>query len=117
MLAWTAVAVGAFGVLRAIIGLTLPNWALIHIDAVTPIALGLGSALLVAGFWIIAGTRPPDTPQPFASALWGSLIVAAVAILAALFWITDILRPSGVWTRLATPARGCGRAKTASFST
>lgn len=89
-LAWAAVAVGAVGVARAIVALTKPEWALIHVDAVTPVALGLGSALLVVGFWMLAGTRGPDAPRPFAAAQRASLVMAAAAIVLALFWITDI---------------------------
>ena len=89
-LAWIAVAVGVVGVVRAIVGLTKPKWALIDADVVTPVALGLGSVLLVVGFWMLASTQDPDAPRPFAAAQRGSLIVAAAAIVAALFWITNI---------------------------
>lgn len=89
-LAWIAVAVGSVGLARAVVGLTKPDWALIRVDAVTPLALGLGGALLVVGFWMIASARDPDAPRPFAAAERGSLLVAAAAIVAALFWITNI---------------------------
>ncbi len=109
-LAWVAMAVGAVGVARAIVGLTKPEWAPIHVDALTPVALGLGTALLMVGFWMLAGTRAPDAPRPFAAAERGSLIVAAGAIVVALFWVTDIFATfrgqdlarninAGLWSR------------------
>ena len=48
----------------------------IHVDALTPVALGVGTALLMVGFWMLAGTRAPDAPRAFAAAERGSLIVA-----------------------------------------
>jgi hypothetical protein len=109
-LASVAMAVGAVGVARAIVGLTKPDWAPIHVDAVTPVALGLGAALLVVGFWMLAGTRAADAPQPFAAAERGTLIVAAAAIMVALFWVTDVFATfrghdlanntnAGLWSR------------------
>jgi hypothetical protein len=89
-LAWVAMAIGTVGVVRAIVGLTKPDWAPIRVDAVTPLALGLGAALLVVGSWILAGTPASDTPRPFAAAERGSLVVAASAIVVALFWVADI---------------------------
>jgi hypothetical protein len=89
-LGWASVLIGALGVLRAIVGLTKPEWALIHADVVTPVTLGLGSALLVVGFWMLAGRRAPDEPRPFEAAQRASLVAAVAAIVAAVFWITDI---------------------------
>ncbi len=89
-LAWAAVAIGSVGVVRAVIGLTQPTWALIHIDAVTPAALGIGSALLMVGCWMLAATKAGDAARPYAAAQRASLVVAAAAIVAALFWITHI---------------------------
>jgi hypothetical protein len=109
-LAWVALAVGAVGVARAIVGLTKPDWAPIHVDAVTPVALGLGTALLMVGFWMLAGTRDPNVPRPFAAAERGSLVVAAGAIVVALFWVTNMFATfrgqdlarntnAGLWSR------------------
>ena len=103
-------AVGAAGVARAIVGLTKPDWAPIHVDALTPVALGVGTALLMVGFWMLAGTRAPDAPRAFAAAERGSLIVATGAIVVALFWVTDMFATfrgqdlarninAGLWSR------------------
>lgn len=51
--AWTMMAVGALCIVRGIVGLTLPQLALDNTAALTPAALGLGSALLVIGFWLL----------------------------------------------------------------
>lgn len=109
-LAWVAMAVGAAGVARAIVGLTKPDWAPIHVDALTPVALGVGTALLMVGFWMLAGTRAPDAPRAFAAAERGSVIVATGAIVVALFWVTDMFATfrgqdlarninAGLWSR------------------
>lgn len=108
--AWAAIALGVVGAALTIVGLTKPEWAPIQVDVATPVALGLGAALLVAGLWLLAGTRAPDAPRSFAAAERGSLVVAAGAIVVALFWITDIFATfrghdlaintnAGLWSR------------------
>ena len=90
-LGWAAVAVGAVSTAWAIVSLTLPQGALVHIDALTPVALGLGAAFLGVGVWMLTSSQTPVAPTPFAAAHRASLVVAAAAIVLALFWITDIL--------------------------
>jgi len=88
--AWIVIAVGALCMVRAIVGMTYPKLALDNTAELTPTALGLGSALLVVGFWLLRATRTRLTPHPFATAERAGLVVAAAAILLAIFWLTDI---------------------------
>jgi hypothetical protein len=74
----------------AIVGMTYPKLALDNTAELTPTALGLGSALLVVGFWLLRATRTRLTPRPFATAERAGLVVAAAAILLAIFWLADI---------------------------
>jgi hypothetical protein len=85
-----AVAVGALSTAWAIVSLTLPQWALVHVDALTPVALGLGAAFLGVGVWMLTSSQTAVAPRPFAAAQRASLVVVAAAIVLALFWITDI---------------------------
>jgi hypothetical protein len=90
-IAWAAVALGAVSIARAILGLK-PEWALIHGDPVTPVTLGLGSALLVVGFSMLVGARAAtDAPRELSGAHRASFVVAAGGIVAALFWITAMV--------------------------
>jgi hypothetical protein len=119
-LGWAAVVVGAVSTAWAIVSLTLPQWALVHVDALTPVALGLGAASLGVGLWMLTSSQTPvggdnlgetqssseqshseagapnshgekgPAPRPFAAAQRASLVVAAGAIVLGLFWITDI---------------------------
>ncbi|WP_055404007.1 MULTISPECIES: hypothetical protein [unclassified Mycobacterium] len=108
--AWVSIALGVVGVAIAIVGLTKPDWAPIQADVATPVALGLGAALLMVGLWLLGGTRTSDAPRPFAAAERGSLVVAAGAIVVALFWVADIFATfrghdlaintnAGLWSR------------------
>jgi hypothetical protein len=89
-LGWGAAAVGAAGTAWAIVSLTRPQWALVHVDALTPISLGLGAALLGVGLWMLTSSEAPAVPGLLAAARRASLMVAAGAIVLALFWITAI---------------------------
>ena len=89
-LGWMAVAVGVVSMAWAILTLTLPQWALIHVDALTPVALGLGAAFLGLGIWMLTSSQAPDGLGLLAAARRTSLVVVAGAIVPALFWITDI---------------------------
>jgi hypothetical protein len=93
-LGWMAVAVGAVSMAWAIVSLTRPQWALIHVDALTPVALGLGAALLGLGTWMLTSSGAPDGAGLLAAARRASLVVVAGAIVPALFWITDIFAAS-----------------------
>ena len=93
-LGWMAVAVGAVSMAWAILSLTRPQWALIHVDALTPVALGLGAALLGLGTWMLTSSGAPDGAGLLAAARRASLVVVAGAIVPALFWITDIFAAS-----------------------
>ena len=93
-LGWIAVAVGAVSMAWAILSLTRPQWALIHVDALTPVALGLGAAFLGLGTWMLTSSGAPDGAGLLAAARRASLVVVAGAIVPALFWITDIFAAS-----------------------
>jgi hypothetical protein len=93
-LGWMAVAVGAVSMAWAILSLTRPQWALIHVDALTPVALGLGAAFLGLGTWMLTSSGAPDGAGLLAAARRASLVVVAGAIVPALFWITDIFAAS-----------------------
>ena len=93
-LGWMAVAVGALSMAWAILSLTRPQWALIHVDALTPVALGLGAAFLGLGTWMLTSSGAPDGAGLLAAARRASLVVVAGAIVPALFWITDIFAAS-----------------------
>ncbi len=89
-LGWVAVAVGAVSTGWAIVSLTRPQWALVHVDALTPVALGLGAASLGVGLWMLTSSQTPAAAGLLAAARQASLVVTAGAIVLALFWITDI---------------------------
>jgi hypothetical protein len=88
--AWTALAIGVVGIARAILGMTAPQLKPDHITALTPVGLGLGSASLIVGFWLLAALQTPSTPRTFATTKRVSLLVAAAAIVLALFWLANI---------------------------
>lgn len=75
----------------AVTSLVRTQWALVHFDVLTPVALGLGAALLAVGSWMLAAQRSPEALRPFAAAQRASLVVAGAAIVLALFWITNVL--------------------------
>jgi hypothetical protein len=89
-LGWTAIIVGALGVLRGIVGVLLPQLALIRNSLLTPMALGLGTVLVFIGCWLLATSRTDLTPRSFPAAERASLFVAAAVMLMALFWLTNI---------------------------
>ena len=89
-LGWTAIVVGGLGVLRGVVGVLLPKFALIRSPLLTPLALGLGTLLVVIGCWLLATSRTESAPRPFAAAERASLFVAAAMMLMALFWLTNI---------------------------
>ena len=66
-----------------------PQFALIRSPLLTPLALGLGTLLVVIG-WLLATSRTESAPRPFAAAERASLFVAAAMMLMALFWLTNI---------------------------
>lgn len=88
--AWTAMAIGVVGIVRAILGMTAPQLKPDHITALTPVGLGVGSASLIVGFWLLASLRTPSTPRTLATTKRASLLVAAAAIVLALFWLANI---------------------------
>jgi hypothetical protein len=89
-LGWVAVAVGAVSTVWAVVSLTLPQWALVHVDALTPVALGLGAALLGVGLWTLTSSQAAAAGGMLATLQRASLVFVVAAIVLALFWITDI---------------------------
>ena len=87
---WAAIAVGALGALRGVVGVLLPKLQVIHSLALTPLALGLGTVSMVAGVWLLSTLRTRSAPSSFATAERASLFVAGAVIIMALFWITDM---------------------------
>ena len=87
---WTAVTIGGLVIASGVIGVALPGLVLGNYVALTPVALGLGTVLLAAGFWILATSTTRSAPHPFAPAERGSLVVAAAVIVLALFWLINI---------------------------
>lgn len=87
---WSAIALGVVGLLRGILGMTLPQLKPDRITALTPAGIGFGSACLIAGFWLLRVLRMGSTPRPPTTTERASLLVAAAAILLSLFWLTNI---------------------------
>ena len=90
VLGWAAVIVGGLGVLRGVVGVLRPQFALIRSPLLTPVALGLGTLLVIIGCWLLATLRTESAPRPFAAAERASLFVAAAVMVMALFWLTNI---------------------------
>ncbi|WP_102141902.1 hypothetical protein [Mycobacterium hubeiense] len=88
--AWAAIVVGALGVLRGVVGVLLPQWAVLRHPLLTPLALGLGPLLLVSGIWLLTLLRTEAIPRPYAPAERASLFVAGAMMLMALFWLTNL---------------------------
>ena len=116
-LGWAAVAVGAVSMAWAILSLTRPQWALVHVDVLTPVALGLGAALIGGGVVdadVVRGAcrRQGRWPPRNGPALW-SLPVRS-------FWRSfgsPISSPSPtVKTRPQSRTLDCGRRRTVLFS-
>ena len=106
-LAWAAIIVGALGVLRGVVGVLRPQLAVIRSPLLTPLALGLGTLLVIVGCWLLSTlrtacrrcqsstgrfgvSRSRSASRPFAAAERASLFVAAAMILMALFWLTNL---------------------------
>ena len=86
-----------------------PQLAVIRSPLLTPLALGLGTLLVIVGCWLlstlrtarrrcqsstgqfgVSRSRSASTRRPFAAAERASLFVAAAMILMALFWLTNL---------------------------
>ena len=89
-LAWAAILVGALGAVRGVVGVLLPRFAPVRNPLLTSIALGLGTVLVVVGFWLLTTSKPDSTPRKFAAAERASLIVAGGVTVMSLFWVTYI---------------------------
>jgi hypothetical protein len=87
---WAAITIGGLGIAGGVIGVALPGLVFGNHVAPTPVALGLGTVLLAAGFWILTTSTTRSAPRPFAAAERGSLVVAAAVIVLALFWLINI---------------------------
>jgi hypothetical protein len=87
---WAAVVVGALLAVRGIVGVLASQFAVIHSTLLTPMALGVGTVLLVIGYWLLTKPGTDVTPRPFASAERASLFVAAAVVVMALFWVTNL---------------------------
>ena len=88
---WTAIIIGAVITARGLAGVALPQFALIHSATLTPWALGLGTASMVAGFWMLLTSRTGASPRTFTAAVWASLLIAGAVIALVLFWLTNIV--------------------------
>ena len=88
--AWTAITVGAIGITRGVVGMTVADYDLDHITTLTPVGLGFGSALVIGGFWLLAVSKNRETSREFAVTGRASMVVAAAAVVLALFWLTGI---------------------------
>ena len=73
-LGWAAVVVGGLGVLRGVVGVLRPQFALIRSPLLTPVALGLGTLLVIIGCWLLATLRTESAPRPFAAAGTGQFV-------------------------------------------
>lgn len=85
-----AVLVGALALLRGVVGVLLPRFAVVPIELVTPVALGSGTLLIVIGVWLVGITRTDSAPRASATAARASLFVAAAVMLMSLFWLTNV---------------------------
>jgi hypothetical protein len=106
-LGWTAIILGAAGTARGlagVAGVALPQLALIHSATLTPWALGLGTASLLAGSWLLATSRTGARPRPFGAAARVSVLVAGAVIALALFWLTNIYATAYGQTQAETTA-------------
>lgn len=87
---WVFIAVGVLGIARGFVGMAVPTLKPDNITALTPIGLGFGAAVLIAGCWVLALSRRPDAPRRFLATERTSLLVATVAIVLALCWLTTM---------------------------
>jgi hypothetical protein len=85
------IAVGMLGLLRGVLGMTLPQYAFPRNAALTPLTAGLGAAAIVVGSWLLVAMRTGSAPQPFATVARATLLAAAGIMVLALFWITGNL--------------------------
>ena len=69
---------------------SVPQFALIRSPLLTPVALGLGTSLVIIGCWLWPLCERNTAPRPFAAAERASLFVAAAMMVMALFWLTNI---------------------------
>jgi hypothetical protein len=88
-LGYIATAVGGFGTFCALVSMLVPGLAVRLGYWVTPMALGLGAVSMLAGLWMVRTARAPSRPRPLAGVPPGVLVVAATAIVVAIYWLTS----------------------------
>ncbi|MEV0669585.1 sensor domain-containing protein [Mycobacterium sp. NPDC050441] len=88
--AWALGALGLACLLRGVVGVIRPTFTPDEKLWLTPIALGVGAALLVLAAWLLRATTPAPERPPV-SALERALLAVSVAVLVlASFWATNI---------------------------
>jgi PknH-like extracellular domain len=89
-LAWILGALGLAALVRGVVGVIRPALTPDEQLWLTPVALGIGAALLVLAAWLFR-TATPAVERPPVPALERALLAVAVAILVlASFWTTNI---------------------------
>jgi hypothetical protein len=83
---WVAITVGTLSAAGGIIAVYY--WPTPGIRSLAAVALGLGAVSVVAGSWMLVVAAAPLTPRPAARLPRGGLVVAATAIVLALYWST-----------------------------
>lgn len=88
--AWTLVGVGVVCAVRGVVGVWRPGLALDKQVWLTPVALGLGAALLMLAFWMFRTLKAPSDRSPLSTAERALFAVAVAILVLALFWTTNL---------------------------
>jgi hypothetical protein len=88
--AWAAITIGGLIALRGIVGVVRPQLVTTSNQAVSPLALAVGTVSVLIGCWLLNLLVAGETPRPVAAAERVSLLIACAVIVLALFWLTRV---------------------------